>query len=259
MAFNRVGYGQVELNQVSAQKTGQIFASLPLDDRTIAKGADADTKVDVLQNGEFMYYDYASGYVTSVDSTADPSASPAVAGVQEPYLVYNEYKIYEDWLSYKDFAMIRVGDNYVTNPAAVGRVTSEPIVPFDPANPTTTGIAADPYQGGSRTEGVDAYTKYPNATTGPNELTGHVEYGYRMNGIAPRLFKTNIGDIWTTNMVETGANITYAVGDILKLKPTSRNTLELSQTGTIDTVQVIVAKVYTMPDGQQAVKVQRIK
>ena len=80
-----------------------------------------------------------------------------------------------------------------------------------------------------------------------------------MNGIAPRLFKTNIGDIWTTNMVETGANITYAVGDILKLKPTSRNTLELSQTGTIDTVQVIVAKVYTMPDGQQAVKVQRIK
>ena len=250
MAFNRVGYGQVELNQVSAQKTGQIFASLPLDDRT-SETASANTIVNLLQNGEFMYYDYAAGYVTCVDSTANPSASPAVAGIQEPYLVYNEYKIYEDWLSYKDFAMMRVGDNYVTNDPAVGRVTSKVV--------TADGTEGDPYGGGSRTVGVEPYTKYPNASTGPNELYGHVEYGYRMNGIAPRLFKTNIGDIWTTNMVETGNNITYAVGDILKLKKTDRNTLELSKTGDIDIVQVIVAKVYTMPDGQPGLKVQRIK
>ena len=39
--------------------------------------------------------------------------------------------------------------------------------------------------------------------------------GYRMDGIAPRLFKTNVGDIFTTNMVETGASITYSQGDIL--------------------------------------------
>ena len=48
--FTRVGYGQVEPNQLSAQKTGQIYASLPL-----------DTAVDILQNGEFMFYDYVSG------------------------------------------------------------------------------------------------------------------------------------------------------------------------------------------------------
>ena len=240
MAFNRIGYGQVEPNQLSAQKTGQIYASLPL-----------DPDVTLLQNGEFMYYDYASGYVTSVDSTANPDASPAVAGVQEPYLVFNEIKIYEDWLSYKDFAMMRVGDNYVTNDPAVGRVTSR----------NTDGTV---YGDGALTTGVVPSVTYPDpdsTTTPPANITkvGHTEYGYRMDGIAPRLFKTNIGDIWTTNMVETGANVTYAVGDILKPKKTSRNTLELSKSGDIDTVQVIIAKVYTMPDGQPALKVQRIK
>ena len=39
MAFTRIGYGQVEPNQLSAQKTGQIYASLPL-----------DTAVDVLRD-----------------------------------------------------------------------------------------------------------------------------------------------------------------------------------------------------------------
>ena len=58
MPFTRLGYGQVEPNQLSGIKTGQIFASLPLDSRTIAGGALADTKVDLLQNGEFMFYDY---------------------------------------------------------------------------------------------------------------------------------------------------------------------------------------------------------
>ena len=251
MAFNRIGYGQVEPNQLSAPKTGQIYASLPLDNRTIAGGASADSKVDLLQNGEFMYYDYATGFVTAIDSVAAAGGPD-----QEPFLVFNEIKIYEDWLSYKDFAMIRVGDNYVTNNAAVGRVTSVPVIPWDPNDPTNTGIAADPYGDGSRTVGV-----VPSTTNPPSAIasTGHVEYGYRMDGIAPRLFKTNIGDVWTTNMVETGNAITYAVGDILMPKATSRNTLELSKTGTVSTVQVVVTKVYTMPDGQQAVKVQRIK
>ena len=52
--FTRIGYGQVEPNQLSAQKTGQIYASLPL-----------DSEVSVLQNGEFMYYDYKTGKVTA--------------------------------------------------------------------------------------------------------------------------------------------------------------------------------------------------
>ena len=209
MAFTRNGYGQVEPNQLSAQKTGQIYASLPL-----------ASDVDILQNGEFMYYDYKSGTVTA-DST--------VGG--EPMLVFNEVKLYEPFwqTSYKDFAMIRVGDNYVTSRLA------------------TAG-----YGDGAETEGV---------------ASAHSDWqaGYRMDGIAPRLFKTNVGDIFTTNMVETGAEITYSQGDILKLKKVAKaadktgNTLVLSKTGNIDALEFVVAKVYTMPDGQPGLKLQRIK
>lgn len=207
--FKRIGYGQVEPNQLSGIKTGQIFASLPL-----------DPEVNVLQNGEFMYYDYATGKVSATDST----------GVAEPMLVFQEIKIYEDWLSYKDFAMIRVGDNYVTHRPAVGTLTS--------AN--TDGTI---YGDGALTQGVN-----------PNPA--HTEYGYRMDGIAPRLIKTNLGDIFTTNMVALGAE--YAQGDILSLVKTDRNTLELSKDGT-GNMKFVVAKVYTMPDGQPGLKVQRVQ
>ena len=209
MAFTRNGYGQVEPNQLSAQKTGQIYASLPL-----------ASDVDILQNGEFMYYDYKSGTVT-----AD--------GKGEPMLVFNEVKLYEPFwqTSYKDFAMIRVGDNYVTSRLA------------------TAG-----YGDGAETKGV-----------APNPGHSDWQAGYRMDGIAPRLFKTNVGDIFTTNMVETGDEITYSQGDILKLKKVSKaadktgNTLVLSKTGDIDALEFVVAKVYTMPDGQPGLKLQRIK
>ena len=210
MAFKRIGYGQVEPNQLSGIKTGQIFASLPL-----------DKEVKVLQNGEFMYYDYASG---SVNATAEANAAP------EPYLVYQEIKIYEDWLSYKDFAMIRVGDNYVTNNPAIGRLTS--------AN--TDGTV---YGDGAETKGASI---------------DHSDYqaGYRMDGIAPRLVKTNVGDVYTTNMVDEEG--TYAVGTVLTLKKTDRNTLVLSPNGDITSVKFIVVKDYTMPDGQRGLKLQRI-
>ena len=206
--FTRVGYGQVEANQLSAQKTGQIYASLPLDE-----------KVQVLQNGEFMYYSYADNKVT---------AEPTVEG-QEPMLVFNEIKLYEPFwrTSYKDFAMIRVGDNYVTSK-----------------------LATDEYGDGALTQGV---------TIDPAHSTCQARY--RMARIPPRLFKTNIGDIMTTNMVETG--VEYAEKDILKLKKVTAAdgtvTLVLSKTGNIDTVQWVVAKVYTMPDGQPGLKIQRIK
>ena len=212
MAFKRIGYGQVEPNQLSGIKTGQIFASLPL-----AKN------VNVIQNGEFMYYDYVSGTVSAEDSTS----------VAEPMLVYNEIKIYEPWLSYKDFAMIRVGDNYVTSNAAVGRVTS-------------ANVDGTVYGDGATTEGAEINP-------------AHTEYGYRMDGIAPRLVKTNVGDIFTTNMVATGDEVTYSKGDILKLKKTDRNTLELAKDGDIETIVFVIVKVYTMPDGQPGLKIQRVK
>lgn len=202
-AFTRVGYGQVEANQLSAQKTGQIYASLPL-----------DKNVTVLQNGEFMYYSYADGTVT---------AEPTLGKNAEPMLVFNEVKLYEEpyRTTYKDFAMIRVGDNYVTSKLA------------------TAG-----YGDGAETVGatVDAHTEYP----------------YRMDGIAPRVFKTNVGDIMTTNMVATGEE--YAVGDILI--PTlvaASHTLVLTKSDATEGMLWQVVKVYTMPDGQPGLKLQRVQ
>ena len=211
MSFTRNGYGQVEPNQLSAQKTGQIYASLPL-----------DTAVKVLQNGEFMYYDYKANKVSATDST----------GYAEPMLVFNEIKLYEPFwrTSYKDFAMIRVGDNYVTSK-----------------------LATEKYGDGSTTVGVNANP-------------AHTEYPYRMDGIAPRLFKTNIGDIFTTNMVETldGDNV-YAVGDTLQ--PTLNNTTKTLQLmkataaagSKLEGMVWVVVKVYTMPDGQPGLKLQRVQ
>lgn len=207
MAFTRNGYGQIEPNQLSAQKTGQIYASLPL-----------DKNVKVLQNGEFMYYSYADNMVT---------AQPTVEG-QEPMLVFNEIKLYEEFwrTSLKDFAMIRVGDNYVTSK-----------------------LATEGYGDGALTEG---------AIITPE----HTEYPYRMDGIAPRLLKTNVGDIMTTNMVETGEDVTYEVKNILvPTLNTESKTLVLKKVDDKPATGMawVVAKVYTMPDGQPGVKIQRIQ
>lgn len=227
MAFTRIGYGQVEPNQLSAQKTGQIYASLPL-----------DTAVDVLQNGEFMYYDYQTGKVSATDST----------GVAEPMLVFNEIKLYEPFwrTSYKDFAMIRVNH---TDPTT-GTVTKG-------ENYVTSNLATQGYGDGADNVGVVPSTTNPPSAA---NTTGHTEYPYHMDGFAPRLFKTNIGDIMTTNMVKTGSSVTYAVGDkLIPVKNTTTNTLQLEKDNTATTGMIwVVVKVYTMPDGQDGLKLQRV-
>lgn len=217
ITITRNGYGQVEPNQLSAQKTGQIYASLPL-----------DTNVDILQNGEFMFYDAAAGKVTGTSTN-----------VVEPYLVFNEIKLYEPFwrTSYKDFAMIRV--NHVSG----GVVTKG-------ENYVTSDLATERYGDGADNIGVAANP-------------AHTEYPYRMDGFAPRLFKTNVGDIMTTNMVDTGANnvgVSYKVGDKLVPAATTNNTLqfEIDNSATTGMIWVVV-KETTMPDGQPAVKVQRVQ
>ena len=47
-SFVKRGYGQVEPNHLSAQMTGQIYAQLP-----------AAADIDILENGQFVKYDYA--------------------------------------------------------------------------------------------------------------------------------------------------------------------------------------------------------
>lgn len=173
MKIKRIGFGQVEPNHLSAQRTSQIYAQLP-----------AASSLQVLENGQFVKYDYANNEVN-------------LTGDGEFMLVLNEVKLYDDNReTYKDFAMVR--KNYV---------------------------------------------------------------GEEM---VPRLFKTNVGDIYTTNCVggaNTDGKTEYAgieleVGDNLKVDEATGYLVKGD--GTEDMIWKVV-KVYTMADGQPAVKLQRIK
>ena len=76
-----------------------------------------------------------------------------------------------------------------------------------------------------------------------------------VNGeIVPRVFKTNIGDIYTTNMVDSTKE--YTEGALLKV-----NEKGLLTTGgsLSDDMCWEVAMVYTLADGQPAIKVMRVK
>ena len=189
--ISRVGYGQVEPNHLSAQRTGQIYAQLPADDA-----------ITLLENGQFVKYDYEN---EKVDFT----------GEGEWMMVFNEVKLYDDWReSYKDFAMEK--DNYTPG---TYKNTSNQQVP--------------------------------------------VEHGVSTKGqMVPRVIKTNVGDIYTTNCLGAAgtkgaeyAGIDVEVGDTL----TPSNTGYLNVTNDAANADLVftVVKVYTMPDGQPGVKLQR--
>lgn len=72
--------------------------------------------------------------------------------------------------------------------------------------------------------------------------------------IVPRVFKTNVGDIFTTNQVKTGEGIEYAAGDTLV--PGAAGVLEKDATPAGMVWQVV--KVTTMPDGTNGLKLMRL-
>lgn len=168
--MKRIGYGQVEPNHLSAQRTSQIYAQLP-----------AAADIAVLENGQFVKYDYLNKEVN-------------FTGAGEWMLVFNEVKLYDGYReTYKDFALVN--------------------------------------------------TNYTDKV------------------MTPRVFKTNIGDIYTTNcLVKAGAKgVETDMGEIAEGAELKINAEGfLATDGTSDMVFQVV-KVYTMPDGQEAVKVMRIK
>ena len=159
------GFGQLEPNHLSAQRNGQIYAQLP-----------CESSIEVLQNAQFVKYDYAKG---KVDYT----------GEGEWMLVYNEVKLYDPRHSYKDFALQK-----------------------------------------------------------KNCVGGEM---------VPRVMKTMVGDIFTTNLVDAkGKSGALAVKDKLVVGADT-GILEYSAAPGAGMVWQVV-KVYTMADGQPAVKIQRI-
>lgn len=167
--LTKIGYGQVEPNHLSAQRTGQIYAQLP-----------ANTGIDTLENGQFIKYKPQYGVC---DFT----------GQGEYMLVYNEIKLYDKAKQgYKDFAL-------------------------------------------KKTDSVDGK-------------------------IYPRLFKTNVGDIFTTNLFDIGsqnwADVTVDTGFIIG----NRGILTIAEPTdyTDGTMIWLLVKKTTMPDGQAAGKFMRL-
>lgn len=101
----------------------------------------------------------------------------------------------------------------------------------------------------------DAHRYY---TAGSGMYAGYaMESKNFMDGeMVPRLIKTNVGDIFTTNTFEVvdGEMADLVVGD--KLSPNAKGYLAKDGDGSIEWN---VVKVYTMPDGQEGVKLQRVK
>ena len=76
------GYAQVEPNHLSAQRTGQIYAQLPLADGL------------AVENGQFVKYNYAAN---KVEVNAEAGG--------EWMLVFNEVKVYGDRETAEDYVM----------------------------------------------------------------------------------------------------------------------------------------------------------
>jgi hypothetical protein len=68
--------------------------------------------------------------------------------------------------------------------------------------------------------------------------------------MVPRVFKTNVGDIFTTNMIMAKS---LQLGDILA--PNKDGILAIDNT---QPMKWQVVKLYTMPDHQKGVKIMRI-
>ena len=221
--MKRIGYAQVEPNHLSARYTGQIYAQLPAMTATTSGGTTTVTPIPQLENGQFLRYNYAAGRA-SVD------------GSGEWMLVYNEEKLYDERRQHhKDFAM-----------------------------------------------------KAADMTDGK---------------IYPRLLKTNVGDIFTTNAFKTTATgvtnpsvsgpddtITMtdlALGDFVVIDtdgwlkrsgttmPEDEDVVfqvvphftQIKDDGSIDPAyktktigsESVIVYNYTLPDMQDAVKLQRVK
>ena len=281
------GYGQVEPNHLSAQKTGQIYAQLP-----------ANRDIDVLEQGQFVKYDYAAN--------GNGIGEVNFTGEGEWMLVYNEIKLYRnhpdgskqwdcEFAMLKDDYQARIYSPYDWEHTEVeyhngmylnGKdekgntsMTVTHNVELNADGKTVT-IAGEVYDvvDNKFSYNNNEYTLVEGKVTVPvvyayDDVTKDVEDIYEMGftndpwkklGIArekkmpagtsmiPRVFKTNVGDIMTTNTI---FDKTVAVGD--KLAPRAEDGI-LAKVENAEGMVWQVVKVYTMPDGQKGAKVMRI-
>lgn len=218
-AFVEYGYGQVEPNLLSAQRTGQIYAQLPVADKDVN-----GEEITMLENGQFAKYNYKDGVVD-------------FAGAGEWMLVYNEVKVYRDLQRDCDFAMLK--GNYEAR--VYSPITGEMNANENTVDWTSAVAAADPYEIDSTANPMQG-VNFPGPKMMPTGST-----------MVPRLLKTNVGDIFTTNTI---AAESVALGDELVVGDDGYLTKTAGTNA--GTMKWQVVKVYTMPDGQKGAKIMRI-
>jgi hypothetical protein len=179
----------------------------------------AAADITILENGQFVKYDMVSGTCN-------------FTGAGPWRMVFNEVKIYRDRETDADFAMIKSGYNArVYSPIGQGEGTKKVVGTDGVAEGTT-----DPY---SVTIGNYTYPAYmPDGTT-----------------MVPRVIAVPVGDYYTTNMIDEDS---LAVKDTLKIND-SGILVKGTATGGDEDPEFTVVKVYTMPDMQPGVKIQRTK
>ena len=235
-SYVEYGFGQVEPNHLSAQRTAQVYAQLP-----------ANKDITILEQGQFVKYDYA----THTNGIGEVNFT----GEGEWMLVYNEIKLYREHQLDCEFAMIK--DFYGA------RVYS----PYDYQLPEVefqtrflNGVEADS-EGyfGAEDVTVDTLDYYEiDATNDPYKKLGVYKEHMMPSGAAmvPRVFKTNVGDIFTTNTIN---ETELAVGELLTPQAGTEGKGILAKAGADSAaMKWQVVKVYTMPDGQKGVKIMRI-
>ena len=232
-SYVEFGYGQVEPNHLSARKTGQIYAQLP-----------AAKDIDVLEQGQFVKYDYAKG-VCDFD------------GPGEWMLVFNEIKLYRDNQWDCEFAMVK--DNYqarIYSPVSADtnwEKQSRYYNGVDNEGKSSIEVNGKTYAYDDVTAKPDMYEPY--YTEDPYHIESKTEVQKMPEGttMVPRVLKTNVGDIYTTNTINEAE---LAVGDILT--PQAANGILAKEGAESADMKWQVVKVYTMPDHQKGVKIMRI-
>ena len=264
-AYVEVGYGQVEPNHLSAQRTGQIYGQLP-----------ADPSIEVLEQGQFVKYDYANGLVN-------------FTGAGEWMLVYNEIKLYREGQLDCEFALIK--DHYqarvyspldweksqeMYGPTRLLQGVRERWNPETQAFETLEDLPVFDKKGNRLEETPDysfankVYDYYEMDDVNNPEIEEDYrkrlfmklrDYEERMmpkgTTMVPRVFKTNVGDIMTTNTIN---ETELALGDLLTPQAGAEGKGILAKAGADSAdMQWQVVRVYNMPDFQRGVKIRRIK
>lgn len=148
--FVERGFSVVEPNHLSAQRTGQVYAQLP-----------ANKDIEVLENGQFVKYDYAAG---ECNFTGDG-----------PWMmVWNEVKLYEDYMTDADWAMKREDYSaYVYDATGADMpedtVMTPRVIRIEPGDIYTTNCVKETTLavGDKLMVGADGYLAKTGDTTGP--------------------------------------------------------------------------------------------